>query len=155
MVKITRLQLINYNIVISFLFFSFLFFGRDRGTRENLRRIDRWSALATVLSRGNQLFLRDSGSVFIGSFEKFQGGGAHQRFVRTPLSGFIPALKSALSAGKNRCSPSPVCFRPCFYSSPSSRRRVAVFPPVNKSRSHPPPFFFFSFFLSTKFFFFL
>lgn len=54
-----------------------------------------------------------------------------------------PALKSALSAGKNRCPsslpPPSVCFRPCFYSSPSRRRRVAVFPPVNKSRSHPPP----------------
>lgn len=66
--------------------------------------------------------------VFIGSFEKFQGGGAHQRFVRTPLSGFIPGQPWNLRFPREKIGvppPPPPVFSTVllFFSFSSSPRR--------------------------------
>lgn len=122
-----------------------------------LRRIDRWQRF--FHGETNCFYAipaRYSSGVLKNSREEARTNDSFERHCR---DSFQASLEICTFRGKKSVfPPSPVCFRPCFYSSPSRRRRAAVFPPVNKSRFHSPsplPFSFFSFFLSAKFFFFL
>lgn len=104
----------------------------------------------TVFTR---FWLRYSSGVLKNSREEARTNDSFERHCR---DSFQASLEICAFRGKKSVFLPllPLCFRPCFYSSPSRRRRVAVFPPVNKSRSIPLSSPFFSFFLSATFFFF-